>query len=63
MAEAKNEGSIEAPHILDDEDETTLKAIDRAIQAADENRVVSIGEVRRRLRQWLTKSSSPKTRS
>jgi len=39
-----------------------LEAIDRGIKAADEGRVVSFEEARRRLRQWLTRSSSQKTR-
>jgi len=52
----------EPASILDEEDEATLAAIDRGIKAADEGRVVSSEEVRRRMQEWLTKSSSPKTR-
>jgi predicted transcriptional regulator len=48
--------------ILEDESEATLAAIDRSIKAADEGRVVPLGEVRQRMKRWLTKSSSPKTR-
>ena len=48
--------------ILDDEDEATLAAVDRGIKAADEGRVVSAEDVRLRMREWLTKPSSPKTR-
>ena len=48
--------------ILDEEDDVTLAAIDRGIKAADEGRVVPMQEVRRRMEQWATKSSSPKTR-
>ena len=48
--------------ILDQEDETTLAAIDRGIKAAEEGRVVSLEEVRQRMEQWNTKSSLPKTR-
>jgi predicted transcriptional regulator len=48
--------------MLDEEDEETVAAIDRGIKAADEGRVVSLEEVRERMKQWLTKSSSPKTR-
>jgi predicted transcriptional regulator len=40
--------------ILENEDEATLAAIDRGIKAADEGRVVSVAEARRRLREWLT---------
>jgi predicted transcriptional regulator len=42
-------------------DEETLAAIDRGIKAADEGRVVPLEEVRRRMREWHTKSSSRKT--
>ncbi len=48
--------------ILDEEDEATLAAIDRGIKAADEGRLVPLQEVRRRMEQWATKSSSPKRR-
>jgi predicted transcriptional regulator len=47
--------------IPDEEDEETLAAIDRGVKAADEGRVVSMEEARRRIETWLTKSSSPKT--
>ena len=46
--------------VLEEEDETTLAAIDRGIKAADEGRVVPLEEVRRRMNQWATESSSPK---
>jgi len=42
-------------------DEETLAAIDRGIKAADEGRVVPLEEVRRRMQEWNTKSSSRKT--
>jgi predicted transcriptional regulator len=42
-------------------DEETLAAIDRGIKAADDGRVVHLEEVRRRMQEWHTKSSSPKT--
>ena len=47
--------------ILEEEDKATLAAIDRSIKSADEGRVVPLEEVRERMRQWLTKSSSRKT--
>jgi predicted transcriptional regulator len=60
---AKTKKILDEPvPILDEEDETTLAAIDRGIKAADEGRVVSLGQVRQRIQEWLTKSSSPKTR-
>ncbi len=42
-------------------DEETLAAIDRGIKAADEGRVVPLEEVKRRMQEWHTKSSSQKT--
>jgi predicted transcriptional regulator len=42
-------------------DEETLAAINRGIKAADEGRVVPLDEVRRRMQEWHTKSSSRKT--
>jgi predicted transcriptional regulator len=42
-------------------DEETLAAIDREIKAADQGRVVPLEEVRRRMQEWHTKSSSRKT--
>lgn len=47
--------------MTEEEDEETLAAIDRGIQSADEGRLIPIEDVRTRLVQWNTKSSSPKT--
>jgi len=63
MAEVKKQDLVEPDSILDEENEATLAAIDRGIKAADEGRIVSFEEARRRLREWLTRSSSQKTRS
>ena len=60
MADPNRLDFWEPESILDDEDDATLAAIDEGIQAADEDRVVPIDEVRERVRQWLSKSSSPK---
>jgi predicted transcriptional regulator len=62
MGKAKKVDVNEPVPILDEEDEATLAAIDRGIKAADEGRVVPLEEVRQRMKTWLTKSSSPKTR-
>ncbi len=62
MAEEKKLNFNEPAPILDEEDEATLAAIDRGTKAADEGRVVPLEEVRQRMKKWLTKSSSPKTR-
>ncbi len=47
--------------ILGEEDEATPAAIDHGIKAADEGRLVPLQEVRRRMEQWATKSSSLKS--
>jgi predicted transcriptional regulator len=59
----RNEDFDQSAPILDQEDEATLAAIDRGIQSADDGRIVPLDEVRQRMNRWLTKSSSPKTRS
>jgi len=59
MADSKKPVVEDASSILDEEDEATLAAIDRGIKAADEGRVVPAEEVRQRMQQWLTKSSTP----
>ena len=62
MGEVKKVDFEDSAPLLDDEDEVTLAAIDRGMKAAGENLVVPIEEVRRRMEQWTTKSSSLKTR-
>jgi predicted transcriptional regulator len=59
MAEPNRPDFEDVSSILGEEDEATLAAIDRGIKAADEGRVVPAEEVRRRMQQWLTKSSTP----
>ncbi len=49
MAEPKRPHVEDVYSILDEEDEATLAAIDRGMKAADEGRVVSAEEVRRRI--------------
>ena len=48
--------------ITEEEDEATLAAIDRGIKSAEEGRVVSAEEARRRVQKWLSKSCTVKTR-
>lgn len=62
MADANKIDFDNPAPILEEEDEETLAAIDRGIKAADEGRVVSSEEARRRVQEWLTRSSTPKTR-
>jgi predicted transcriptional regulator len=59
MAELKLDHPVP---MTEEEDDATLAAIDRGIQDADEGRVVSVEEARHRVQQWLSKSSTPKTR-
>jgi len=42
-------------HLLDEEDEQTLAAIDRGLKAADEGRLIPAEEVRRRLGKWVSR--------
>lgn len=60
MAETK-QWDFDQPDILDEEDDATLAAIDRGIKDADEGRLVPAEDVRKRMEQWLSKSSTPKT--
>ena len=61
MAEPKKLFLENTEPLLDDEDEATLAAIDRGIEAANEGRVVPFDEVQRRVQEWSSKSSSRKT--
>jgi len=47
---------------LDDEDEGTLAAIDEGIRDAEAGRTVTTEDVRKRLTQWITASSTRKER-
>jgi predicted transcriptional regulator len=48
--------------VAEEEEEATLAAIDRGLEAADRGHVVPFEEVRERMKQWLSKSCSPKSR-
>jgi len=61
MGEAKPADKFTSTEEELEVDEETLAAIDRGIKAADEGRVVPLEEVRRRMQEWHTKSSSRKT--
>lgn len=62
MSKARNIERDDVDHILEDEDEATFAVIDRGINAAEEGLVVPLETVRQRMKSWLTKSSSTKTR-
>ena len=51
MADQRKLDLVDGPSVLDEEDAATLAAIDRAVKAADEGRVVSIEEARRRVQE------------
>lgn len=60
MAKAKK-FELESPTpILDEEDEETLAAIDEGIRDGNAGRTVPAEEVRKRLPQWITASSTRK---
>ena len=62
MAKAKKlEFGNPAP-ALEDEDEETLAAIDEGVRDAEAGRTVPAEEVRKRLPQWITASSTRKGR-
>lgn len=62
MAKAKK-FDIESPDpVLEDEDAQTLSAIDEGLRDVAEGRVVPAKEVRQRLPQWITNSSTRKER-
>ena len=62
MAKAKKlEFDSPAP-VREDEDEETLAAIDEGVNDAEAGRTVPAEEVRKRLPQWITASSTRKER-
>jgi predicted transcriptional regulator len=48
--------------LTEEEDQETLAAIDRGIQAANEGRTVSIDEVRKMIPNWISKFDSQSRR-
>jgi predicted transcriptional regulator len=62
MAELRKHYLEDPAPIPDEEDEETLAAIDEGIRDADEGRTVPIEEVRKRIHEWVTASSSQKER-
>ncbi|MGA2301624.1 MAG: hypothetical protein ABSG77_13155 [Candidatus Acidiferrum sp.] len=62
MAKAK-EFEFEKPApVIEEEDETTLAAIDEGIRDAKAGRTVALEKVRKLLPKWITASSSRKER-
>jgi hypothetical protein len=62
MAEVRKVDFDDPAPLLEDEDEETLAELDERIREADAGNSVPIEEVRERLREWTTGSSSRKKR-
>ena len=62
MAKAKKLEFENPAPALEDEDEETLAAIDEGVRDAEAGRTVPAEEVRKRLPQWITASSTRKGR-
>ncbi|HEX5432744.1 MAG TPA: hypothetical protein VFY05_00785 [Candidatus Angelobacter sp.] len=62
MAEAKKRDWENSDPVREHEDEHTRAAIDEGIRDAEAGRTVPLDEVRKRLPQWITDSSSRKER-
>ena len=62
MAKAKKFEFKNPAPALEDEDEETLAAIDEGVRDAEAGRTVPAEEVRKRLPQWITASSTRKGR-
>ena len=48
--------------LVEEEDEETLAAIDRGIEAADEGRTVALDEVRKMIPDWVSRFESQNRR-
>lgn len=59
VAEQIQTDATENGSILDREDEATLAAIDKAIQQADEGKLISADDMRELIPEWITKFSTP----
>jgi predicted transcriptional regulator len=62
MGKVKESEFEKSAPVLDDEDEETLAAIDEGIRDADAGRTLPAKEVRKLLPQWITASSTRKSR-
>jgi len=62
MAKAKKFEFDTPSQVPEDEDEETLAAIDEGVRDAEAGRTVPADEVRKRLPQWTTASSTRKGR-
>jgi predicted transcriptional regulator len=62
MAKAKEFDLDKPAPVIEDEDEQTLAAIDEGIRDAEAGRTLPIEKVRKRMKKWITASSSRKGR-
>jgi predicted transcriptional regulator len=60
MAKAKDFEFEKPTPVIEEEDETTLAAIDEGIRDAKAGRTVALEKVRKLLPKWITASSSRK---
>jgi len=60
MAKARKSELENPAPVIDDEGKEILAAIDEGIRDAEADRIVPAQEVRKRLRQWITSSSTRK---
>jgi predicted transcriptional regulator len=62
MPKAKDVDTRKSDAVVNDEDETTLAAIDEGLRDAKAGRSTPIDQVRKLLPKWITPSSSRKGR-
>jgi predicted transcriptional regulator len=62
MPKAKDVDTRKSDAVVNDEDETTLAAIDEGLRDAKAGRSTPIDQVRKLLPKWITASSSRKGR-
>jgi predicted transcriptional regulator len=62
MAKVKEFDLDKPAPVTQDEDEQTLAAIDEGIRDAEAGRTLPIEKVRKRMKKWITASSSRKGR-
>ena len=62
MAKTKESDFEKTAPVLDEEDETTLAAIDEGLRDVKSGRTVSVEQVRELLPKWISASSSRKER-
>jgi hypothetical protein len=62
MVQVKKIEFDNSAQLLDEEDEATLALLKQRIKSSDKGGLIASEEVRQRIKKWLTKSSTTKTR-